>query len=1115
MNSAPSLSTDEVLGELIDRIAGRIQAGKPLNLECILQDHPERANELRELLPAIQVMAELGHALAKEEITPGTGSRKAQELGTLGDFRILREVGRGGMGIVYEAEQLSLGRRVALKVLPFAATMDPRNLERFRNEAQAAAHLHHNHIVPVFGVGCERGVHYYAMQFIEGQSLAELIFDLRAQSRPETNPAQQKPEKPGETRRSAISTLAPSSNRAYFRQMAQLGIQAAEALDYAHQRGIVHRDIKPANLLLDAGGNLWITDFGLANFQGNDVRLTRTGDLLGTIRYMSPEQASPKRLPMGPRSDIYSLGATLYELLTLEPAFSAVDKAELLVQLAYQEPRAPRSVNRAIPPELDTIVLKAMAKNPDERYATAQELTEDLRRFLDDQPIKARRPTVAQRWLKWTRRHRALVRAAVGAAVVSVAALVVALLLVLNEKNKAFQEKERTFRAEQHHRRNSEENVRLAMQTLDQIYLGVVERWSPRDTSPQPQDRELLEKALIFYELFAQKNAGNMQARTETARAYLRTGDVCTLLGQEVKAEDAYQQAIVRFKDLVDAFPSEPGHRQELGRCHASLGAILENNRRLHRAIQSYREAISHRQKLKESFPANKDYGQELADSWHRLAVVFSSGDQVKQAQAAFDQALALQKRLVLDFPTDPKNRLALASMHRDLAYLLWKNGGLADAERHLQEGQSLLERGVGPRKDQDAKNQARLAALQASFGTMFHEVGMGEQAEVALRHSIKAWQELANEFPNVPHFQLELADSQHHLCGLYRDLRRSKEAAEMGRKALVILEPLTHKWPGQPKVRDVLGEHLSILGILFLEAYHFEEAEKLYRRSLALRTDLVREYPHIPEYRRRLACVHHNLGLLLRSSRMDEAEKEHRKAVDVLTALVEEVPGTAYRYRLAMVYGDLGSLLLKKRKFADAETSLEAARQLLDKELAKNPHMLSFRKTQSQVLRDLGVLLATTNRHALADKSYRQSLALSANDPVTLNNLAWLLVTCPDTKLRNPREALELVTKALCIAPNASCGWNPRYWWNTLGVAHYRAGNWQLAKGALITSTKLNSGGSASDWYFLAMTCRQLGEEKEASMWFKRAEDWMQSHHLHDEELKRFQKEAAKVLGP
>ena len=1119
MNSAPSLSNDEVLGELIDRIAGRIQAGIPLNLEGILQDHPERANELRELLPAIQMMAEVGHALAKEEIASASDSRKGQELGTLGDFRILREVGRGGMGIVYEAEQLSLGRRVALKVLPLAATMDPRNLERFRNEATAAAHLHHSHIVPVFGVGCERGVHYYAMQFIEGQSLAEVIFDLRGQSRAETIPTQHKSARPGETRRSAISTLDhPTSNRDYFRQVAQLGIQAAEALDYAHQRGIIHRDIKPANLLLDAGGNLWITDFGLATIQGTDVRLTCTGDLLGTIRYMSPEQASRKHLSMSPRSDIYSLGVTLYELLTLEPAFSAVDKAELLVQLAYQEPRPPRSVNRAVPPELETIVLKAMAKNPDERYATAQELTEDLRRFLDDKPIKARRPSLAQRWLKWARRHRALVRTVTAAALVSVAALVVALFLVLNEKNKtlaAYQDKERVFRAEQWHRRNSEENVRLAMQTLDQIYLGVVERWSPRDTSPQPQDRELLEKALVFYELFAQKNADNIQARIETARAYLRTADVCTMLGQEAKAEDAYHKAIDRFQDLVDVFPSEPGYQQELGRCFANLGAILENHRRLDQAIQRYQEAISLRQKLNKNFQANKDYRQELADSWHRLAAVYSTGDQNKQAQEAFDQALALQKRLVSDFPKDPRNQLALASLHRDWAYLLWRNGRLADAERHLEEGQSLLEPGAGPWKGAtDAKNQARLAALQASFGTMFHEVGMGEQAEAALRRSIKAWQKLTTEFPNVPGYRLELAAGQHHLCGLFRDLGRRKEAVEMGRHALAILEPLTDKLPGQPKVRDVLGEHLNILAILFLEVNHLGEAEKLFRRSLTMRKDLVKEFPRIPEYRRRLACVHHNLGLLLCGTQKEGAEKSYRKAITVLTDLVEEVPGTAYRYRLAMVYGDLGTLLVRNGRHVEAETSLQAAHKLLDKELAKNPHMLSFQKTQAQVLRDLGYVLAATARFALAEISYRRSLALSANDPVAMNNLAWLLVTCPDTQLQNPREALELIKKALAMAPNASCGWNPTSWWNTLGVAHYRAGNWRQAKEALTISMKLNSGGSATDWYFLAMTCHRLGAVEEARIWFARAEERINSMPVPNEELQRFQKEAAQVLG-
>jgi serine/threonine protein kinase/Flp pilus assembly protein TadD len=1113
MKSALSLANDEVLGDLIDQIAGRIQTGKPLNLDGLLQDHPERARELKELLPAIQIMAELGQALAREE----NGSRKGPELGTLGDFRILQEVGRGGMGIVYEAEQISLGRRVALKVLPFAATMDQRNLDRFKNEATAAAHLHHNHIVPIFAVGCERGVHYYAMQFIEGQSLAEVIFDLRGQSRPDAPPSPKKPEKTPDTRRSAISTLDhPSSNREYFRQVAQLGIQAAEALDYAHQLGIIHRDIKPANLLLDACGNLWITDFGLANFQGNDVRLTRTGDVLGTIRYMSPEQASPKRLSMGPRSDIYSLGATLYELLTLEPAFSAQDRAEMLVQLAYQEPRLPRSVNRAVPLELETIVLKAMAKNPDERYATAQELTEDLRRFLDDQPIKARRPTLAQRWWKWARRHRALVRAVAAAAIMSVAALVVALWLVWNEKNKtlaAFQEKEKSFRAEQRQRRNSEENVHLALQTLDQIYLGVVERWSGR--SPQPQDKELLEKALVFYELFAQKNAGNKEARTETARAYLRTGDVCTLLGQEAKAEDAYQKAIVRFYDLVTEFPKEADYRQELGRSYANLGAILENTRRLEKAIQRYRQAIAQRQKLKECFPAKQEYQQELAESWHRLAAVFSSGEHIKQAQEAFDQALALQKQLAADFPKDPASQLALASIHRDTAMMLWRNGGLADAERHLQEGQALLEPGVRASKGRpDARNQARLATLQASYGIMFHEVGKAEEAETALRRSVKSWQELAAEFPNVPGFQLELADSQSHLASLFRDLGRRKEAAEMARKALAILEPLFNKSPTQPQVRDVLGETLNNLAILFAEANHTEEAEKLLRRSLALRKDLVKDYPNIPEYKRRLACAHHHLGVLWSGTRKEEAEKAYRQAVAILTDLAKEVSGTAYRYRLAMVYGELGTHLLRSRKFADAEKSLQSAHEILEKELAKNPGMLSFQKTQAQVLRDLGYLQAASTRFALADKSYRQSLALFANDPIALNNLAWLLVTCPDSKLRNPPEAVDLVKKAFTLAAKSPCSGNPNNWWNTLGVAYYRAGNWQKAKEALSMSVKRNSGGSATDWYFLAMTCQQLGAEKEARMWYQRAEDWMSSMRPQDEELQRFQQEAAKVLG-
>jgi serine/threonine protein kinase/WD40 repeat protein len=411
-------SDDRRVAELLEGLAAKLQAGEPVDLEACARAHPEHAERLRWLLPAAQALADLSRSAPAR--APFAGSPPPSSLtGTLGDFRIVREVGRGGMGVVYEAEQISLGRRVALKVLPFAAVLDPTNLRRFQNEARAAAQLHHPNIVPVHGVGSDRGVHYYAMQFIPGHTLADLIAERRrlqadrkpgrqgdretATAGPATSPGPLNP--PVGSGSLSPCLLVPLS--ALCREVARLGVQAAEALDHAHKQGVVHRDVKPANLMVDAEGRLWVTDFGLAHVHG-DGALTRTGDVVGTLRYMSPEQALARRGLVDQRSDVYSLGATLYELLTLRPALDADDRPGLLVQLAHEEPPPARRLEPGIPVDLETVLARAMAKDPAERYATARELADDLQRFLDDRPVLARRPGLGQRLRKWARRHRGL-----------------------------------------------------------------------------------------------------------------------------------------------------------------------------------------------------------------------------------------------------------------------------------------------------------------------------------------------------------------------------------------------------------------------------------------------------------------------------------------------------------------------------------------------------------------------------------------------------------------------------------------------------------------------------------------------------------------------------------
>ena len=399
-------------------------AGDEPDFSELLNRYPDQVEEIQRLVPTIETLCHLGEE-GDVNADDGAVRESIMPLKDLGDFRLVREIGRGGMGVVYEAFQLSLGRRVAVKVLPLASLLDKRQLERFKNEARAAAMLKHPHIVSVYSVGCERSVHFYAMELIEGQSLAHVIEQIRSNLQ-EDQTKRSPRHKPSDADRqideiegsksasisgaetspvAALSTERQQSGGEFYRAVARLGSQAAEALHDAHTNGVIHRDIKPSNLLLDQEGQLHVADFGLARIQtGED--LTMTGDVVGTLRYMSPEQLNGH--VVDERTDVYSLGVTLYELATGVPAFDGDNRQVLTQQVLESSPLRPAKISPGLPRDLETVILKSIDKDPVSRYPSAEAMLEDLRRFLANRPVAARRVSKLEHARRWAARNRVI-----------------------------------------------------------------------------------------------------------------------------------------------------------------------------------------------------------------------------------------------------------------------------------------------------------------------------------------------------------------------------------------------------------------------------------------------------------------------------------------------------------------------------------------------------------------------------------------------------------------------------------------------------------------------------------------------------------------------------------
>ena len=656
------------LARLLDEYLAEVETGFAPDIDRLLAGHPHLAAPLRRYLDSLNFL----HRATSLAAGPAQSARLEPALPTerlLGDYRLLREIGRGGMGVVYEAWQVSLDRRVALKVLPFAAVLDAKYIARFQNEVRAAAQLQHPHIVPVFGVGCDRGVHYYSMQFIDGQPLDQVIRELRSVNAPamdvtprekDSSPEMKLPSPAASTHRQ--STIRTATSRAYLRSTVQLAVQAAEALHHSHEFGIVHRDIKPSNLLVDRQGQLWITDFGLARVQAS-ADLTATGDVIGTLRYMSPEQAAGRHAMVDQRADIYALGATLYELLTLRAAFPGDDRQVLLRQIEHQEPPSPRRLNPSIPVDLETILLKAMSKQREQRYSSAQEFARDLQRFLGGHPTLARRPSYLDRSAKWIARHRRVAVATAGFLLVALLASSTAAIVVAQKERATAAA---LLRAETH--------LATAKRVVDRFGAEMSDRLADIPAATAVRG-EMLEESLRFYEELASYAEADPSLKLDAATAAFKAAAVAEKTGRLERAAELYWLARQRFTSLAETEPEARDAALVCERRLILLGVIGQNNagRELlqkgfvSEAAENFAAARETLEKLLVG-EADAELSSCLAAVLNNLAMVAEQQGRIQEAATLLDDAIELQESALEDTAGSESRRQSLENFHANQA---------------------------------------------------------------------------------------------------------------------------------------------------------------------------------------------------------------------------------------------------------------------------------------------------------------------------------------------------------------------------------------------------------------------------------------------------------------